>query len=581
VSSRTLLAIAVCLRIGTAEAAPALEFDSVARRLSSTKAVPLLRRLSGAARRGGEENALIGDLRQALRKDGLDLVHRADSVHLGRAVLDLLDGVTDGHGVVDQAAFARRYGRDGRALLLRLARLKAPDAHEAAGIETRTTFLPTSLRARLRDWFRPRVRPVMRAFQRFAARRTQDRPLFGYDLFAVQHLLGSTRSMLDAFADAGIEPQHMSIVGKRYSQSWAVINHMHEERFAPMAGRMPGGPDSGEIELALREWKRRNATSGRKLLLIDDGGELIRYINDHHPDLHDRVVAVEQTRRGIRALEKLTLKFPVIDVAQCWAKLEKESPMIGHSIARETHAALERLREQGIAPGQRVLLIGYGSIGRHTALALRRLGYQVEAHDEAAAAIEQAKKDGQPLVADKLEALRRADVVISMTGTTTVSYEELSQLPGGKIFINGASSNDELDWRVREWSIDRDAPSFERRARGVFRGKSLDLGDLVDGAHRHRLIFAGSPDAQHLLLNDGAPINFTGGVDPIPPRYIQLTRGLLFLAGLQASVTRRPGIFALWGNYRQTDPPGAQEELVREVEAELAETGESLDAPRF
>jgi hypothetical protein len=62
-------------------------------------------------------------------------------------------------------------------------------------------------------------------------------------------------------------------------------------------------------------------------------------------------------------------------------------------------------------------------------------------------------------------------------------------------------------------------------------------------------------------------------VDPIPPRYIQLTHGLLFLGSVQAMKTTRPGIFALSDD--------AQERWSKAVEADLATTSESLRHPTF
>ncbi len=47
------------------------------------------------------------------------------------------------------------------------------------------------------------------------------------------------------------------------------------------------------------------------------------------------------------------------------------------------------------------------------------------------------------------------------------------------------------------------------------------------------------------LVNGGFPVNFTGGVDPIHPNQIQLTRSLLYLAAVQASWTAETGIVPL------------------------------------
>ena len=80
-------------------------------------------------------------------------------------------------------------------------------------------------------------------------------------------------------------------------------------------------------------------------------------------------------------------------------------------------------------------------------------------------------------------------------------------------------------------------------------------------------------DKQVLLVNQGEVVNFDGSVDPIPPRYIQLTRGLLFLGSVQAMKTTQPGIHALSDE--------TQQRWSKAVEAELAATSESLTHPTF
>lgn len=47
------------------------------------------------------------------------------------------------------------------------------------------------------------------------------------------------------------------------------------------------------------------------------------------------------------------------------------------------------------------------------------------------------------------------------------------------------------------------------------------------------------------LANGGFPINFSGKLDPIAPEEIQLTRALMYSAGLQAVATQEAGLLPL------------------------------------
>ena len=64
--------------------------------------------------------------------------------------------------------------------------------------------------------------------------------------------------------------------------------------------------------------------------------------------------------------------------------------------------------------------------------------------------------------------------------------------------------------------------------------------DADDSARRDELIRL--PSGKTLLCaNSGYVINFNGSTNPTPPRFIQLTRGLLYLAAVQATRTRQAG----------------------------------------
>ena len=475
--------------------------------------------------------------------------------------------------------------------------------------------------------------PKMTAFAELVARVQAEQPDLMKDvkIIALQHLLGSTGSLLRGFAKLGARPGDVYAMGKRYSQHDAVMNELSNDGFHVRAaeresevdleisiddygmGRNGGtfggtaefgsprgrNPDRGsEIERTIDELvaqvgAKRASGSRSKVIVIDDGGDLIERIQNEHPELHDHIVAVEQTRKGIRKVQQLQLSFPVIDVAQTKAKLTYESPMIGESIAKSTIARLARIEDAGQIVSRRILCISHGAVGAATSAALRRAGFQVEVYDRSPAARHRARKDGFRTYETLDEALSKAQIVVGMTGTALLDKASLAKLPDGAILVNGASSatefvperNDLLRGAVMN-SVE--VTGDNAKVFAYHRGKRLELGSVKNDARlawskpSTRLDYllplrgvAGdrNKDKQHLLVNQGEVVNFDGSVDPIPPRYIQLTRGLLLLGAVQAMKTQAPGIHAL--------DEAAQQRWVGDVETELRATSESLTQPRF
>jgi len=488
---------------------------------------------------------------------------------------------------------------------------------------------------RTADGAKPSVsNPVMTAFADLVAQLEREQPqaFAGVHVIALQHLLGTTGGLLRSVARLGAKPGEVYALGKKYSQHEQVMDELAQAGFRVRPARHESeidvevGVDSygshggdtlwgshAQFELAhesTRPVRDRKAELDERIaelvqslakqpkrgrvLVVDDGGDLIERIHSQHPELHDRIVAVEQTRRGIRKLEGLDLGFPVIDVAQAEAKLKYESPMIGRSIAKTTIARLLRIEEAGQVLPRRILSIGHGAVGAAANRALRRAGFEVQVYDRSPAIRRQAKRAGYRVYEHPDEALRHGDIVLSMTGETVLDGAALAKLPEGAVLINGASSSTELlpdkmdlmrglvmnSVEIGEHSAD---------AYAYYRGVRFKMGTLAKrDLHADRPtkgmdwpVAVRSAEAPHdrkadkklLWVNQGEVVNFDGSVDPIPARYIQLTRGLLLLGAAQAMKTDTPGIHAL--------DAAQQARWVAAVNADLVHSGESLERPTF
>jgi S-adenosylhomocysteine hydrolase len=327
----------------------------------------------------------------------------------------------------------------------------------------------------------------------------RSRPLLGVTVIGNQHLQGSTGGLARALAAAGAAPKDIWFQGKVYSDMHNVISELIRDGFNMSKGGMIDltHPDYDQAwiwrylnvkpeTLAVSSYHPQSLLQkipvfpipGGRYLVYDDGGQLLRYLNDHVPNAERLFVGVEQTRKGANELRKIQLKFPVINVAESWGKLTYESPMIGRAVGNSFVETLDRVRAQGIDPGRSVVLRGYGAVGEAVARDLRRRGYAVAVHDTSPAALDRARRAGFAIEPSLEAALAQAHILVSGTGTEEFQPAHYELLPDGAIVMNAASGNSELpatkqllndpERRLAEGS------SFRHVSR--FRGVTFDLG---------------------------------------------------------------------------------------------------------
>ena len=373
-------------------------------------------------------------------------------------------------------------------------------------------------------------------------------------IVGVQHLMGSTVTLFRALSAGSVPPHRVFLLGKPYSTNHAVMRYLESVcGFAVHPGSVEyrGAREyheEADVHIASLLSAAVASVSERRgrILLIDDGGRAIRMIHESSLGFAaERFACVEQTRRGVRELQGLSLRGPVVHVAESRVKLERESPIIGESVSDEVARRLEALEVAGIPVGRSSAILGFGAIGSAVASALRDRGQAIVVYDPDATKRDAARAAGYAAVSRLADALGAARVVIGCTGYAAMGLAEYELLQNDSILISASSSDIEFSgWHLRALSRASDA---EHRITDVFnlvherfRDRLLYLGDLDHPCHF--LSVARVFGRRVFLVNGGFPINFTGGVDPIPPAKIQLTRALLFAAGVQSSRTEEPGL---------------------------------------
>jgi S-adenosylhomocysteine hydrolase len=368
------------------------------------------------------------------------------------------------------------------------------------------------------------------------------------------HLLEDGDYILSRLERHGLQPEQCAILGKPYSTCMEVVlsllsrgyfvhpaSYRAEER-TPL--RWSSDAASADILRVAAAWCEDD--DARRILILDSGGGFIRLL--HRPELAwiwPRCSAVETTSQGIYGLEAFEPRIPIVNVARSWAKLTYESCRIGDAVTTETMRQVEHL---GLDV-RRALVTGYGAVGRNVARSLSALGLDVWVFDPDA-----SHEDEHEHCSDRIEAIRRAELIIGCSGRVSMSRADWPHLANRTVLASGSSYDIELSgWELRS-AYEPDTLPIETDLRGfdhfTFDGRKVFLGARCDPCHytypirlpEERTVF---------LLNGGCPVNFTGGPFALPAEASAFTMALRFCGIAQAARESRIGLVSLRHDWQQ------------------------------
>jgi hypothetical protein len=378
------------------------------------------------------------------------------------------------------------------------------------------------------------------------------------DVLFIQHHLGPFIPKLKTMFHYGLEPSRCWFVDIPYSTNASVREELKKLGCSEvqMTGPFndPIAPYSKRqlerVEFVLRSyanWKR-----SKKLLVIDDGAYFMRTLNWLLPRDKELVLGfkqrpthiVEQTTRGHRYLEQHQvnglLKFlniPVVSIARTETKYDLESPFIGAAVSRAVKRALEESGRLKKGLG-RVLIIGFGAVGRATACELMSLKTEKPMH-----VYDKRWKELQPMIEEiGTQALKAFpnegpyDTIFGCTGYASFPLTKIGILSHDAILVSGSSAAVEFN---REKFIDlayrNDKDDFfiiepeKSRRLGIHASLEMQKGDI-----------------RFSFLNAGFPVNFDGRMECLPYLIIQITHGLLLAAAKESlNSATKPGFHNL------------------------------------
>ena len=287
------------------------------------------------------------------------------------------------------------------------------------------------------EWAENHMPVLMRIRKRFS----EEKPLKGVRVGAVLHVTKETAVLVRTLVAGGAEV-------------WLAASNPLSTQDEVAAALAEGGIHvfawRGESEEEYF-WAISRVASARPDIVIDDGADL-------HVYLHEKMVSVaedvwggtEETTTGIirlRAMEKKgVLKYPVIAVNNAYTKYLFDNRYgTGQSsidgILRATNVLLA---------GKRVVVAGYGWVGRGIAMRARGMGARVIVTEVDPVRALEAVMDGFEVMPME-RAAELGDIFITATGNINViDKRHLMKMKDGAILANAGHFNVEINIKALE-----------------------------------------------------------------------------------------------------------------------------------
>jgi len=320
-------------------------------------------------------------------------------------------------------------------------------------------------------------------------------------IICVQHIVSTTYTFFHELFKIGLKPENLIILGKCYSTYPDVYEQLKKEKvnISPLSiafnSHEPYDLQFEKfLDIFLKQIKIKDLYNFEKIIILDDGGQLLEKINYLFP--HDiNIIGIEQTSAGYHKIKNLNLFFPIINLARSFVKLKYESPLIIQLALRKILNNTQKL----ILKNSKILIIGNGTLGNIIYSRIQEITDQVIIYDE----------DPNKTQLDKFEFkknLGNFDLIIGCTGKTSISKDDHKFLKRPVILASISSSDREFD------------AVYLRKKQKIFHNCHKELN--VEGIY---------------LINCGFPINFDEDYFNIDPNDFQLTRALIYISIIQAN----------------------------------------------
>jgi len=283
----------------------------------------------------------------------------------------------------------------------------------------KTAYLPYKVKdITLADWGRKEIdlaEAEMPGLMALRAEYGKDQPLAGARIAGCLHMTIQTAVLIEPLVALGADV------------TWSSCNIFSTQDHAAAAIAAAGipvyawkGMNEEEFDWCIEQTLFFGDVREPLNMILDDGGDLTNLVLDHYPALVDAIKGLsEETTTGVHRLyERMkngTLPLPAINVNDSVTKSKFDNK---YGCKESAVDAIRRATDLMLA-GKRVLVAGYGDVGKGTAASFRGAGSIVTVTEIDPICALQAAMDGFE-VKRIHTVVEKADIIITTTGNKNI-----------------------------------------------------------------------------------------------------------------------------------------------------------------
>ncbi|MDR0782104.1 MAG: adenosylhomocysteinase [Pseudomonadales bacterium] len=342
------------------------------------------------------------------------------------------------------------------------------------------------------------------------------KPLKGARIMGCIHMTIQTAVLMETLSELGAELR------------WSSCNIFSTQDHAAAAMAARGiptfawkGETEAEYEWCLEQTILKDGKPWDANMILDDGGDLTAVVHQKYPHMLKKIHGItEETTTGVHRLyemlKKGTLKVPAVNVNDSVTKSKNDNK---YGCRHSLNDGIKRGTDMLLA-GKKALVLGYGDVGKGSAMSLRQEGMIVKITEIDPICAMQACMDGYEIVSPyknginngkpsdiDADLLGHIDLVVTATGNVDVCDKNmLKALKPGAVVCNIGHFDNEIDtaFMRKNWKWEEVKPQVHRVIRGKLKDGSEDYLILLSEG---RLINLGNATGHPSRVMDGSFAN--------------------------------------------------------------------------
>ena len=395
----------------------------------------------------------------------------------------------------------------------------------------------------LADWGRKEIKIAegeMPALMKLREKYKAEQPLKGANIMGCIHMTIQTAVLIETLVELGANVRWSSCnIFSTQDQAAAAIAAQGIPVFAWK------GETDEEYEWCLHKTVGADVDGWEPNMILDDGGDLTELLHKEYPQVIANCHGVtEETTTGVHRLQEMlrdgTLKIPAINVNDSVTKSKNDNK---YGCRHSLNDAIKRATDH-LLSGKKALVIGYGDVGKGSALSLRQEGMIVKVTEADPICAMQACMDGFEVVSPYIDGvntgteqginkdlLANTDLLVTTTGNVNVcDANMLKALKSGAVVCNIGHFDNEIDtaYMRKNWEWDEVKPQvhviYRDKASNdhlilLSEGRLVNLGNAT--GHPSRIMdgsFANQVLAQMYLFDQG----YAGHSDTVKEKMLKV-----------------------------------------------------------